>query len=71
MANRPAYRCYTVVKRDGKDDYWLNIGVAFEHDDEEGFNVLLQAMPFDGKLVLRTYKEDEPEDDKAKGKGKK
>jgi hypothetical protein len=65
----PAYRAYTVVKREGKDDYWLNLGVAFAHEDGEGFNILLQAMPTDGKLVLRRYKED-PEEEKPKGKKK-
>jgi hypothetical protein len=57
----PAYRAYTVVKREGKDDFWLNLGVAFAHEDGEGFNILLQALPPDAKLVLRTYKE-KPED---------
>ena len=57
----PTHRAYTVIKREGKDDYWLNLGVAFRHEDGEGFNLLLQAMPIDGKLVLRTYKE-KPED---------
>lgn len=63
---RPAFRAYTVVKREGKEDYWLNLGIAFAHDDGEGFNLLLQALPIDGKIVLRTYKEDEEE--KPKGK---
>ena len=67
MAN-PAYRAYTVVKREGKDDYWLNLGVAFPHEDGEGLNLLLQALPTDGKIVLRTYKEDEEEEPKGKGK---
>ena len=68
----PAYRAYTVIKREGKDDYWLNIGVAFAHDDKDGFNILLQAMPLDGKLVLRTYKEASEEQEKVvKGKFKK
>jgi hypothetical protein len=44
-------------EREGNDDYWLNLGVAFAHEDGEGFNVLLQALPTDAKLVLRTYKE--------------
>ncbi len=69
----PAYRAYTVIKRDGKDDYWLNLGVAFPHDDGEGFNLLLQAQPLDGKIVLRTYKEREEEQQEVlkpnKGKG--
>jgi hypothetical protein len=57
----PAYRAYTVVKREGKDDFWLNLGIVFPHEDGDGFNLLLQALPLDGKIVLRTYKE-KPED---------
>ena len=64
---KPAYRAYTVIKRDGKEDFWLNLGVCFPHEDHEGFNLLLQALPLDGKIVLRTYKEEE-EEDKPKGK---
>jgi hypothetical protein len=60
----PAYRAYTVVKR-GKDDFWLNLGVAFAHEDGEGFNILLQALPTDAKLVLRTYKEKPEEQEKV------
>ena len=46
--SRPAFRVYTVIKRDplpdGKpNDYWLNLGVAFPHEDAQGFNLLLQA----------------------------
>ncbi len=65
---KPAYRAYTVIKREGKDDYWLNLGVAFPHEDGEGFNLLLQALPIDGKIVLRTYKEEEADEPKNKGK---
>jgi hypothetical protein len=61
----PDYRAYTVIKREGKDDFWLNLGVAFRHEDGEGFNLLLQAMPLDGKLVLRTYKEKPEEQEKV------
>ncbi len=69
---KPAYRAYTVIKREDKDDYWLNLGVAFKHEDGEGFNILLQALPTDAKLVLRTYKEKPEEQEKViKGKFKK
>ena len=68
--SKPDFRVYTVIKRDGKDDFWLNIGSAFKHGNGEGFNVLLQAMPLDGKLVLRPFK-DEEEDDDIKDKAKK
>ena len=67
--SKPDYRVFTVIKREGKDDFWLNLGVAFKHEDGEGFNLLLQAQPLDGKLVMRTYREEaEPEDAKAKNK---
>ena len=63
------YRVYSIIERPKQDDYWLNIGVCFPHEDNDGFNLLLQAMPLDGKIVLRTYKEDEEEEQKApKGK---
>lgn len=68
---KPAYRAYTVIKRDGKEDYWLNLGVAFPHDDGEGFNLLLQALPVDAKIVLRRYKEDEQEQKTTNERGKK
>jgi hypothetical protein len=61
----PAYRVYTVIKREGRDDFWLNLGVAFAHEDGEGFSILLQALPVDAKLVLRTYKEKPEEQEKV------
>ena len=59
--NQPAFRVYAVVPREGKEDYWLNIGLAFPHNDGKGFNVMLQALPLNAKLVLR---EPSAEDDK-------
>ena len=57
--NQPAFRVYSVIPREGKDDYWLNIGLAFPHGDGKGFNVMLQALPLDAKLVLREAAEEE------------
>jgi hypothetical protein len=60
MANQqPAYRAYTVVKREGADDFWLAIGAAFMHQDGDGYNIVLQALPIDGKIVLRLPKGEE------------
>jgi hypothetical protein len=62
MANQqPAYRAYTVVKREGQEDFWLAIGAAFMHQDGDGYNLVLQALPIDGKVVLRLPKEDKAE----------
>jgi hypothetical protein len=63
MANQqPAYRAFTVVKREGQDDFWLAIGAAFMHQDGDGYNIMLQALPINGKIVLRLPKTqtDEP-----------
>ena len=58
-SQQPAYRAFTIVKREGTDDFWLPIGAAFARQDGEGFNLVLQALPIDGRVVLRTPK-DEP-----------
>ena len=50
----PTHRAYTVIKRgEGQDDFWLNIGAAFPHQDGKGFNIVLQALPTDAKIVIR------------------
>ena len=47
------YRVYAIVTRPKQDDYWLNIGAAFPHDDGKGFNIILQAHPIGEKIVVR------------------
>ena len=65
MAQQPAYRAYSVIKRgEGQDDFWLAIGAAFPHQSGDGFNVVLQALPIPGadgqcKVVLRPPKADD------------
>ena len=66
------YRVYTIVERPKQDDYWLNIGVAFPHENGDGFNVILQALPLPSsngqcKVVLRPY---DPEKAKAEDEEK-
>jgi hypothetical protein len=56
------YRVYAIVTRPKQDDYWLNIGAAFPHDDGKGFNIILQAHPIGEKIVLRIY---EPKEGQA------
>ena len=54
MAEQPLFRAFTIIQRDDKP-FWLNIGVAFMHKDDQGLNIILQALPLDGKLVLRPF----------------
>jgi hypothetical protein len=58
----PSHRVYSVIRREGQDDFWLNIGLAFPHKDGSGFNVILQALPLDGKIVCRKVEDEETQD---------
>ena len=63
MADRqpaaPTHRAYSVIRREGQDDYWLNLGLVFPHKDGKGFNIVLQAQPLDGKIVCREIAEED------------
>ncbi len=72
MASKQTHRAYTVIKRDplpdGKpNDFWLNLGPVFAHEDGQGFTILLNALPIDGRIVLRPYKEEDDQPEKGKG----
>ena len=67
---QPSHRAFTVIKREGQDDFWLPIGAAFPHQSGDGFNIILQALPIpngDGqcKIVLRPPKDHTDETDRA------
>jgi hypothetical protein len=53
-----AFKAYVVTKREGQEDWWSECGAAFAHADGKGFNILLQSLPIDGKIVLRPPKDD-------------
>ena len=54
---QPTHRAYSVIRREGQDDFWLNLGLVFGHKDGKGFNIMLQAFPLDGKIVCREIAE--------------
>ena len=66
--NQPTHRAYSVIRREGQDDFWLNLGLVFPHKDGNGFNIVLQALPLDGKIVCRTFEEAEGELPQTTGK---
>ena len=52
--NTPKYNVYTVKEIPGNEkSNWVQVGVAFENKDGKGINVILDALPIDGKLTLR------------------
>jgi hypothetical protein len=58
MKNTPAYIAYhvreTAAGEHGeKRGVWTRVGAAWPNKDGKGFNVLLDVMPLDGRLILR------------------
>ena len=39
--------------RAGQKSYWTRIGRVFEHKDGKGFDVVLNALPVDARIILR------------------
>ena len=53
--NRPSHTVY-VVEGEGENAFWSRIGAAWLHEDGEGYNLQLSAIPLSGRLVLRKPK---------------
>ena len=50
----PSHQALSVSEgKDGKS-YFKEIGAAFAHKDGQGFNIELQALPVNGRIVLRS-----------------
>lgn len=47
----------------GQKSYWTRIGRLFSHKDGKGYDIVLNALPINGRIVVR---QEEPKDD-AKG----
>lgn len=48
----PSHAAYQVRER-GEKSFWTRIGVAWQHADQNGFNVQLECVPLDGRITLR------------------
>ena len=64
---KPTHKVFVVEEREGEgkdeDAFWTRVGSAWAHKDGKGFNVVLSALPVNGRLVLREFTED---DDKGR-----
>jgi hypothetical protein len=53
----PAYIAYQVLEGEGRN-FWTKIGAAWPHaKDGKGFTIQLDALPLDGRIVLRVASE--------------
>jgi hypothetical protein len=53
MTNDPVLIAYTAKRgKPGKPAIWTRIGRAYPHESGAGLTVQLDAMPFDGRIIL-------------------
>ena len=50
--NSPAFMLYR-VDGNGPDARWTKIGAAWPNRDGKGFNILCDAVPLQGRIVMR------------------
>ncbi|KTE18766.1 hypothetical protein ATE67_16850 [Sphingopyxis sp. H050] len=52
--NSPAFMLYR-VDGNGPEARWTRIGAAWANKDRKGFNLLCDAVPLQGRIVMRAY----------------
>lgn len=53
-AKKPMLIAYSVEEaRKGRKSYWTRIGRLFSHEDGKGYDLLLNALPINGRIVIR------------------
>ena len=67
----PDMRAYTVIDR-GQDQkpFWREIGSAHHHEDGKGMTVHADALPRDGKIVLREQRREEFKEQRREGQSR-
>ena len=58
-SKRPTHTAYSVreyQKNGQKESDWTRIGVAWAHRDGDGFDIILEALPINGRVALRKSK---------------
>ena len=71
VSGKPSHKVFVVEDRgdgDDNDAFWTRVGSAWEHKDHKGLNVVLSALPMNGRLVLRDYTDEDAKADDEKQK---
>jgi len=70
VSGKPTHKVYVVEDRAGDGDendaFWTRVGSAWPHKDGKGLNVVLSALPVNGRIVLREYTAEDEKADEAK-----
>jgi hypothetical protein len=63
LTRRPSHRLYRVLG-DGEGAIWTPIGAAWPNKDGLGFSITCDAVPLQGRIVMRAIQE-HPNDARA------
>ncbi len=69
VSSKPSHKAYVVEDRgEGEegDAFWTRIGSAWPHKDGKGINIVLSALPANGRLVLREYTDEDAKEEENK-----
>lgn len=56
-AKTPTHVAYQIRDTEDGKGFWTRIGAAWPHADGKGFNISLDSIPLDGRVVLRILSE--------------
>lgn len=55
----PDFHAYNIKNYGDNQSSWTRIGAAWNNQDGEGINIVLDSVPVDGRFTLRKPKEEE------------
>ena len=55
-SKQPSHRLFT-VRGESDNTSWRPIGAAWPNRDSQGFTLILDALPIDGRIVMREIAE--------------
>jgi hypothetical protein len=55
-SKRPEYLAYMVEDGKGDNAFWTRVGTLWAHEDGEGYTLQLEALPLNGRLMIRKPK---------------
>jgi len=53
----PSHIAYHVREGEGQKAYFNRIGAVWQHKDGQGFNMQLDTVPIDGRVIVRSVQE--------------
>jgi hypothetical protein len=56
LGRKPTHRIYRVIG-DGQNSSWTPIGAAWPNKDGAGFSIICDAVPLQGRIVMRRITE--------------